>query len=473
MSGLFGSLQQSVQSLNAQSRGVETAGRNLANVNNASYARQRVVFGERGTVITPQGVQSLGIEAKSIQQLRDSLLDRQLVREIGLTAALTASENANGKSQAALGENIDRTQAADGTSASTANGLGAALGAFFNGFQAVAARPTDLGERQTLLQQADSLAQRFRLTDSRLAQVQSDLGSEVSTDTASINDLLSTIATLNAQIGRSEINAAGSAGDLRDQRQASLEKLAAKMAIETRPNATEAGQVDVFVRDGAGAAIDLVTLGVVTNPVAYDGTQLTAGTAATPIALGGGSVKGLLATRDGTVQTLRDELEALATQFATSVNTAYNPTGATGNFFQFTAGSAAGTLALAGGLTAAGLKASDNPAAPGDNTLALAVSALSTRVFSTTGGDQIDGTFAQYYSGVVSGFGRDVAGVSANLDDQTRIETLVRQQRDSYSGVSMDEELTDLTKYQRAFQASSRVISIIDDLLDTVINRMG
>ncbi len=91
MSGLFGSLQQSVQSLNAQSRGVETAGRNLANVNNANYARQRVVFGERGTVITPQGVQSLGIEAKSIQQLRDALLDRQLVREIGLSAALTAS----------------------------------------------------------------------------------------------------------------------------------------------------------------------------------------------------------------------------------------------------------------------------------------------------------------------------------------------------------------------------------------------
>lgn len=472
MSGLLSSFSQSVQSLAAQSRGLETAGRNLANVNNADYARQRVIFSDRGTVLTPQGAQSIGIEAKALQQLRDNLLDQQVVREIGLTANLNAADRAHAKAQSALGENIDRTKSADGTYTASPTGIGSSISSFFNAFQALAASPTDLGARQTLVQQADALAQNFRLTDTRLAQVQSDLTTEVTQDTASINGLLSTIAELNAQIGRTEINAEGTAVDLRDQRQAAIEKLAAKMSIETRPNAAAPNQLDVYVRDSSGTAIDLVNLTSVTNAVSFDGTQLTAGTAATPIALAGGSVKGLLATRDGTVQDLRDQLNTLASQLASSVNDAYNPTGATGDFFQFNPGSAASTITLAGGVTPADLKASDSSAA-GDNTLALAVAGLATQKFSISGGDQIDGTFAQYYTGVVSQFGSAVASTSDSLDSQTSVETIVRQQRDSYSGVSMDEELTDLTKYQRAFQASSRVISVIDDLLDTVINRMG
>ena len=53
------------------------------------------------------------------------------------------------------------------------------------------------------------------------------------------------------------------------------------------------------------------------------------------------------------------------------------------------------------------------------------------------------------------------------------IQQLVRNQRDTVSGVSMDEEMADLVKYQRAFQASSRVFSVVDELLDTVVNRLG
>ncbi len=466
MSGLVSSLNQAVRALQAQSRGVETAGRNLANVNNADYARQRVVFGDRGTVLTPQGAQSLGIEAKAVQQLRDALLDRQLSREVARTADLESEDSAYAKAQAALGESIDRTQSADDVAAS-GQGLSAVLTEFFNAFQAFSARPTDLGERQNLVQRADMLAERFRATDTRLDQVQSDLGAQITDDVADANDLLSTIADLNGQIGRFELTAPGSAVDLRDRRQAAIEKLAAKIGAETRPNATEAGQIDVFVRDASGASIVLVDRANVATPVSYSGTQLLAGS--TPVSLSGGSVSGLLAARDGAIQTLRDRLDTFAAQLATSVNQAYNPTGATGDFFVIGASGSAGTLALASGVTPSTVKASDG-GSPGDNTLALAVSALATRKFSTAGGDLLDGTFSQFYAGVVSDFGRSVAGVQGRLSDQSGIEDIVRQQRQSVSGVSLDEEMTDLMQYQRAFQASSRVISIVDQLLDTVVN---
>ena len=105
--------------------------------------------------------------------------------------------------------------------------------------------------------------------------------------------------------------------------------------------------------------------------------------------------------------------------------------------------------------------------------MALAIAQLATQTFSVAGGDQFDGTFSGYYSQSVSKLGQALAGANARVDDQGNIEKLVRSQRDGVSGVSMDEELADLMKYQRAFQASSRVFTVIDDLLDVVVNRLG
>jgi flagellar hook-associated protein 1 FlgK len=464
MSGLYSSLNSAVMALNAHSRALETSGKNLANVNNAAYARQRIVYGDRGTVVTPDGAESLGMEALGVQQMRDALLDRQLMRESSHSASFSAEQGGYQRAQAALGQSVNRAAAASGTGA---GGLAAALDEFFNAFHSLAVRPTDAGERQSLLQKAAILTDRLQLTDQRLAQVQADLEAQVADDVRDVNRLLGTIAELNAQIGRFEINAAGSAVDLRDQRQAKLEELAAKLPVELRDQS--GGQVQVVAKDPAGAAVVLVDRTQVTDPVAFDGTQLTAG--ATALAPGAGAIMGALTARDGAVQALRHDLDQLARQLVTSVNAAYNPTGATGDFFAPTATSA-GAIALAGTLNAASLKASDGGPA-GDNTVALAVAQLGARTFATAAGDAIDGTFSGFFSQTVSKLGQALAGANARVDDQANIEKLVRAQRDAVSGVSLDEEMADLMKYQRAFQASSRVFQTIDDLLDVVVNRLG
>jgi len=468
MSGLLSSLSQSVLALNAQSRGVETAGRNLANVNNPDYARQRVVFADRGSILTHDGVQSIGIEAKAIQQMRDALLDRQVARELGRTAALEAEDSANSRAQAAFGESVDRAGATDPTDVS-AQGLSAALGDFFNAFQAFAARPTDLGERQNLVQRADILAQRFNLTDSRLAQIQSDLDVQIEADAAEVNRLLQSVADLNGQIGRLEVNAPGVAVDLRDQRQARIEELAKLIGAETRTNNPETNQLDVFLRDDNGAPVVLVSLSSVDSTVTFDGQRIKATSSGVPLAAGDGAIKGHLAARDGVVATLRERLATFAGQLAGAVNAAYNPSGATGAFFNVDPVSPSASIRLSAAITPSTLKASAAGAA-GANTIAAAIGDLAAKKFSVAAGDAIDGTFAQYYAGVVSEFGRAVAGTEGRLEDQKNIETLVKQQRQSVSGVSMDEEMADLLKFQRAFQASSKVISIIDGLLDTVVN---
>jgi flagellar hook-associated protein 1 FlgK len=469
MSGLLSSLAANSKALSAQAQGVQTAGRNMANVNNVNYARERVVLGDRGTIMTATGPEGTGVEAMGVSQLRDSLLDQQVLREVSLKAALNTSQAGLQNAQAGLGEKIDSASSTAG--ANNSDGISASLTNFFNAFQSLAGNPTDVGQRQTLVQEAGILTDRIQLTDTRLAQTQSDLTTQATTDVATVNTDLQNIADLNDQIARFEVINPGSATDLRNQRQADLEDLAGKMSFETSPQPGNAGQIQVYAFDSTGTKVVLVDGKNVTGPVTFDGTNLQAGATPTTLALSGGSIKGALDTRDGAVQTLRDNIDKLAAQLVTSVNSAYNPTGATGNFFD-PAGTMAASIQLAGGLTATNLKASDGGAA-GDNTVALAVANLASQTFSVAGGDLIDGTLSQHYSSGVTDLGQTLAGVDSRLTDETNIEKLVRAQRDAVSGVSLDEETADLMKYQRAFQASSRVIQTIDSMLDTVINKLG
>eukprot|EP01031_Cornospumella_fuschlensis_P049556 gene49556-60670_t len=186
MSGLYASLNTTVKALGAHSRALEIAGKNVANVDNAGYARQRVVFGDRGTVLTPTGAESLGLEALGVEQMRDSLLDRQVLRETALKAGFLAEQAGYQRAQAGLGQSIDRTTDASDPTA-TGTGVAGAIDTFFNAFQGFAANPTGVGERQMLLQQASILSDRFQLTDQRLGQVQSDLNAGIDNNVSDAN----------------------------------------------------------------------------------------------------------------------------------------------------------------------------------------------------------------------------------------------------------------------------------------------
>lgn len=474
MSGLFAALNTSVTALQAHSLAVEVAGKNLANVNNTSYSRERVNYATGATVITAQGAESLGVTA-TVEQLRDVLLDGQVNDESALSSYYNTLQAAYQRAQAGLGENLTGTASASSTSSTSTsvsqNGVGAALDDFFNAFQSFAASPTDTGARQSLFSAASILTDRLQQSDTRLAQVQTDLNSQVNSDVTTANGLLQTIAGLNSQIGRIELNSPGSAVDLRDQRQAAIEKLAAIMPIKVTPST--AGQVTVSSVDGSGNAVDLVNLGTVQGSLAFNGTQITGGASATVLSLKSGSIQGAIDARDGAIQTLRDQLDSLSGQLVTSVNSLYNPGGTSTNFFT-AGGTTAGTISLDSSLTAGNLRGS-NAGAAGDNDVALAIANLANRSFSTTGtpADAIDGTLSSYYGGSVATFGQALSSVNSSVDNQTSIEQIVRNQRDAVSGVNLDEEMSNLIKYQRAFQASSRVFQMIDTLLDDVVNHLG
>lgn len=469
MSGLFATLNASASALQAHALAVEITGKNLANANNAAYARQTVSYATGATVVTAQGAQSLGLAA-NVTQIRDTLLDRQVLRETSLSSYYGTLQQALQRAQAGLGQTLSSAASTDGTSTVTTDtGIGAALDDFFNTFQALAATPANAGAKQAVLASAGTLADRLQQADTTLAQSQADLGTKITSDASDANSLLQTLADLNTQIVRLEANAPGAAVDLRDQRQDALEKLAAIMPVTV----TDAGggAIQVSANGGSGPVV-LVDHGTVNGTVAFTGTQITAGSPATALALASGSMQGALAARDGALQALRDQFDALASQLVSSVNAVYNPSGGTGDFFT-ASGTTAATISISSGLTASTLRAGAAGGAAGDNSVALALGQLATTKFAVSGGSAIDGTMGGFFSGSLAQFGQSLAGANSNVANQGAIETLVRGQRDSVSGVNLDEETANLLKYQRAFEASSRVLQTVDEMLDQIINQLG
>ncbi|HZZ18179.1 MAG TPA: flagellar hook-associated protein FlgK [Opitutaceae bacterium] len=471
MSGLYSTLNASVTSLNAQSVAIDTTGKNLANVNSSTYSREVVNFGSLGTVVTPTGPESTGLTALGVEQIRSSVLDQQVMSADSQASYYTTQQSAYQQAQAGLGQTVSSADSTSATQASTDSGVGAALDDLFNAFQSLAANPTDTGTRQALLQSASILTDRLQSTDANLAQVQSGLNSQVTGDVTSANGLLTSIAQLNGQISRLEVGNPGSAVDLRDQRQADLEQLAAIMPIKSVEQANGTDQISSV--DGSGNSVTLVSNATVTGALTFNSTtsQISAGSPSTVLALSSGSIQGALDASTGGIQTLRDNLNSLANQLVTSVNAVYNPTGTTGNFFTST-GTTAATISIDPTVTAANLKASDGGPS-GDNTVALGIANLANQTFSTAGSDKIDGTFDSFYAGTVSGFGQTLSGVNSQVADQNSIQTIVTNQRDAVSGVNLDEEMANLLKYQRSYQASAQVFQTVDSLLDTVITTLG
>lgn len=475
MAGLLGVLISSAQALTAQSAGLQTSGRNLANVNTPGYARQRVSLVDGEAVGTGANAQSVGVQATGVQSLRDRYLDAQVVGGNSITSMLQARYDAMARAQAGLGESISSAASAGsiGGTPPTGAGVSGGLAGFFNAFQAFSTDPTSVAQKQVLMQSAGALATAVNTADTNLASEQQAESQRVSGDVSDANSLLNDIATLNSQISTAESGAPGSAADLRDQRQGKIESLAQKMNIEVSSPSDHPNQVQISTRDSQGNAVVLVSRNQVLAPLSFDGQNVSAGAGASAsvLAVSGGSIAGELQARDGTIADLRGSLKTLAGQLTTTVNAAYNPGGTNANFF---ASAPAGSQLLqVDPATTSNTVHAGSSGYAGDNNLALAVSRVGSQTFSTTAGDPINGTLGGYYSGVVSNFGAQISGTNSLITTQALVSQQIGSQRDAVSGVSLDEETTNLMQYQRAYQASARVVSVVDSMFTDLLGMIS
>ena len=457
------------RSLQTQQQGVAVAGQNLANVNNPAYARQRLTVQTSTPVTTGIGSEGTGADAVAITQLRNTLLDGQIQGETSITGFLQSQQTALQYAEAGLGEQL--TGSSSTTNASgvgSAGGLADDLTGLFNAFQNLTTAPASLTSRQTVISQAQQLAAQFNQVDQRLTAVNAQLNQSVQTDVSDANKLLSGIAALNKQITASEAATGGTANDLRDLRQQKVEQLAELVSIQSATTAEGAVNISVdgkLLVAGSNVQDTLQT---------YDagGGQLLvrAANSGTPLTLTGGSIQGTITARDGALQSLQDGLNSLAAQLITQVNTVYRAGyDLNGNTnADFFTGTNAADIAINAALVGdpSKLQASGVAGATGDSQIALALAQLADAKQPGLGNQ----TFSGSYTGVITDLGFALASVNSQASDQQVVQGMLQTQRSAVSGVSLDEEMVDMVKYQRAFQASAKLVSTIDELLDVVVH---
>ena len=473
MLGLFGALSLGTRALAAQRQGVEVAGHNLANVNNSAYARQRVSIQSTASSDGFTDPVGSGAEVVAIRQIRDQILDGQVIAEGGVSGSLEAQQRALKTAQSLLGQSIDRgNKGAGGTSAADGVGGGQQLAAgltdFFNSFASLAAQPASMPEREITLRRAAALAAQFPALDNRLSTLGSQLDESLDTDLKSANALLSDIARLNGQISRTEAVSGGSANDLRDQRQAKLESLSEVIGFDSIEASD--GSVGIVVGGVSLVTSDVreKTLETFTN-VTGDRMIRASGTT-DALVITSGRVHGTLDARDGGLKNLRSGINDLAKSLIDEVNALHTAgfalDGSTGRAFFL--GSSAADIRVNQALLddPSSLQVSGSATARGDNRVAKALSQLGNQPIAALDGQ----TLGNAYNRIVGRLGEDLSSVNQQLADQKVVAELLKGQRDSVSGVSIDEEMADLTRFQRGYQASAKLINTIDEMMDTTLS---
>lgn len=461
MPGLLDSLSLGSRAMQTHQKGVSVAGHNLANVNNTAYARQRLNVETAAPVSTAYGLVGNGVEGTAVTQARNTILDQTIQVETGARGALEAQQEALQRAEAGLGQPLDGST--DGS-----KGLAGRLSDLFQAFQAAAASPSGSAERSTLIRQASDLAAHFRQVDQRLGAVTDSLNQSVANDVTAANGLLGEIARLNEQIGRAEVADGSTANDLRDLRQQKLESLARLVKVETATN--DQGGLEVSV--GGSTLVSGNQVADQLEAFADDDgrMQVRTATEGTPLSLTGGRIQGTIEARDGAVASLREQVNLTASRLITEANAIHQQgfalDGASGADL-FT-GTGAADMGVNADLVAnpARLQLASEAGAKGDGKIGLQLAQLADRSLGELG----DRTLGQNFNQAVADLGNAVAGVESSLADQRIVDEMLNSQRQSVSGVSLDEEMTDLMKYQKAYAASAKLIATIDEMLNDVIN---
>ena len=476
MTTLLGSLKSSASALNAHSRAAEVAGHNIQNAKNPHYARQRLNLRGGDTMQAGSLSGSLGVKLAGLQSTRSALLDKSFTREQMNLSSLRSQETVFGQIESNIGELIDRkldSQSIDNTAYDNklVGGLSKSVNDLFNAFQSLSASPNNEAKKRVLLEEAEMLTSQFHLAQQRLSDLDGSIGDTMATDITKANLLLSRIADLNKSIASHEFKTPTfEASDLRDERQEALEDLAQIMSFDTKVIEGGHGQIQVVGKDALGNSMTLVDGSNKLGDLSLNGTTVEFGSPSVALSLTGGSLHGNQQGKTMGVDVFSARLDAAAEQLVRSVNTAYNPTGATGDFFDAT-NLTAGTITIDAALTLASLKTTDT-SNTGANELALAVGDLAEKVFSVSGGDVLDGTMRNYFTQTNVEIGKEMSSLSDRIDLQSTVESMIKEQRDAQSGVSVNEEVSNLLSAQFAFQGCSRVMNVINSMLEVIVNEL-
>ncbi|MDJ0961660.1 MAG: flagellar hook-associated protein FlgK [Acidimicrobiia bacterium] len=451
--GDFVSLYTAFSGLQAAQAGMDTASHNVANAGTDGYTRQRVGLASRLPHQAPFGQIGTGVDIDDISRVRNSLLDARVRSSIGGQGRLDTLAGLLGGLEAATGE--------------PDHGITASLGGLWSSFEELALDPPDAAARTGVLAQLDALARHVRSIAGSWSGMESNAVADIEATVAETNRLVAEVARLNQAIAGSSAST-GSPNDLMDQRDVVLDQL------------SRIAGVTVSTTDAGHARVSLNGLSLVHD---YSVSTLSFDTATNQIIHSSGSIVrpgGELAGHHSFLNTELPKYQAGLNQFAEDLAAALNTQHASG----FTQAGAAGgallgytpgdaarslTLAITDPADLAVASTAGPPVPEFDGTNAEALAGVRNVLAAAAGTITLDESFRALVTELGAATASAISGAAAQGTQAAASEAA----RTQVHGVSVDEEMVNLLTYQRAYEAAARVMTAVDEALDTLINRTG
>lgn len=435
---------------------LQTVSHNIANANTPGFSRQDVLVAARQPLNLSYGQLGRGVQIEQVRRLTDSFLQQK-----------QRAQGARLESYTQIDSTLQEVEAILGSVSS--DHLGASLTAFFNAWSDLATPPINSSLKQAVVSAAQAVVTDFQSTASSLDDLERSLNDGLGREVTNLNSLLRQVADLNNQILYVE-SASAAANDLRDQRDAAVLEVSklAKVSVLERDD----GTVDLVlsgrtvVTRGNAETLEL-------RRVFVDGSEraeIVAARSQSAVTLAEGKLQGMIAARDEHVRALRDRLDDLANLLADRVNALHTQgrTASSSGLLFFT-GDSAGTLALNPALVAgpasAELVASSRSGLEGDNDIAREIAALASEPLETGGSESL----LDRYNTLIVDTASSRSGYQFLLENQQNVVETVEGRLEAIRGVSLDEEGANLVRYQNAYDAAARVVTVAAEMFETLL----
>lgn len=343
-------------------------------------------------------------------------------------------------------------------------GIGSQISSLFSSLSQLSTDPANISLRQGVLTAASDLTSTFNNTASNLSLQRSNLDLNVSQSVQQVNTLTQQIAGLNGQISALQ-NIGQDAGAFIDQRDVLINQLSG--LIDVSEIKSDLG-ITLTTSNGTALVAATQSFSLSTQPGASGLQHIFAQGVDITSTINSGALGGLISVRDQKIPGLLNSLDTLASGLATAFNSA-NASGFDlngnlgGPLFTAVAGAgAAANIALA--ISDPALIAASSDGSAGSNGNMANLSGIQSQTIIA------GATPTTYYGNIVFDVGNDVSNGTAELKSSQLVLQQLQDQRGSISGVSLDEEAANMTQYQQAYDAAARIVTTINQMMETVIN---
>jgi flagellar hook-associated protein 1 len=457
MPGSFTGIETSSRALRAFQQSLNTTGHNIANVNTKGYSRQTVDLKASESLGFLSGRQhqlGTGVQISTINRIRDTLIEGRRQQVMG--------------DQGRFEGNLSNLEKVQQTFLDVdSKGISTSIDKFFNSWSALGSDPTNKSLRLEVQISGRDLAANVKGSYLNLQDIQRSQTKQTIDTFAEIQSLAEKVAQLNLDIRKSTASG-GSPNDLMDTRDQTIADLSKLVDINT----SQASDGSYNVQIGSFTLVDQV--GARTMPTTYDPvlSNFTDGSSVWPITTG--KLKGLFDASNKVTATMTN-LDNLANTLRTEVNLRHtagvNPAGLVAQNFFNEAPLPPQTGAIDFALDAAvdtniNAISVGTTTAASDGSVALGISGFRDIKVAALGNQTIGG----FFSSVITDVGQSVRQAKSNLSTTYALSDQIDQQVQAVSGVNMDDELANMQRFQRSYQAAAKVLSVMNETLGDLIN---